>query len=529
MNFTADIEAFIKKIRTKINPQQVAAFMAVLAVGFIAHGFVFFNRISYHDNTADLFALGSTYEVDRWGLGIISDLQLITVKTFSLPLFNGILSLLFIGLAAMKLVDIFKLRSKVSAAMTGAIMVTFPVVASIFSFMFTSWPYFMGLFFAVEAAGILIKEKNIKSFLLSALCLAIMLGLYQAFLAVTIAMFLTELFLGVVSGDCNKVITYIKHGFTYLASLVVGLLFNTLIATFFKKLRHATVFEYKGRGDSYDIAAFPGRLFEALKEFFACDWAGLNGVRFLRTVALCIILATLVQLAFLLAKSAKSVGLKLIAALGVLLLPIAMNVVYLLSTSDEYYVDSLMVYGLVFVYIIPLLLIDAMEHMDISQKTLAASFTRIVTWLQLIAICVMTISYIYTSNAAYLKGSIAQEQATSYFNQLIACIKSTEGYSQDMEIIFVGMDSNEDATFVDIDPLEQLDAIKIENYPEYFDLVGYGSALAFMREHCGFGNDLVSIDDGTYAAKAAIKAMPTYPNDGGIAIIDGQVIVKMGD
>ena len=85
MNFTKDIESFIKKIQKKITPQQVAAFVAVISVGFIAHGFVFFNRISYHDNTADLFALGSTYEVDRWGLGIISDLQLITVKTFSLP------------------------------------------------------------------------------------------------------------------------------------------------------------------------------------------------------------------------------------------------------------------------------------------------------------------------------------------------------------------------------------------------------------------------------------------------------------
>ena len=529
MNFTKDIESFIKKIQKKITPQQVAAFVAVISVGFIAHGFVFFNRISYHDNTADLFALGSTYEVDRWGLGIISDLQLITVKTFSLPLFNGLLSLIFIGLAAMKLVDIFKLGSKFSAVMTGAIMVTFPVVTSIFSFMFTSWPYFMGLFFSVEAAGILIKDKNIKSFLLSAICLAFMLGLYQAFLAVTIVIFLTELFLGVVSGDCDSVIVYIKHGLSYLASLVGGLLFNSLIATFFKKIRHATVFEYKGRGDSYDIAAFPDRLITSVKEFFACDWAGINGVRFLRTLALCIILATLVQLAFLLAKTAKSLGLKLIAIIGVLLLPVAMNVVYLLSTSHEYYVDSLMVYGLVFVYIIPLLLIEAMENINITKKTFGLICTRIVTWLQLMAIFVMTLSYVYTANAAYLKGSLAQEQATSYFNQLIACIKSTEGFTEDMEIIFVGMDNIEDATFVDIDPLEQLDAIKIDNYPEYFDLVGYGSALAFMREHCGFGNELVSVDDGTYAAKAAIKAMPTYPNDGGIALIDGQLIVKMGD
>ena len=44
-----------------------------------------------------------------------------------------------------------------------------------------------------------------------------------------------------------------------------------------------------------------------------------------------------------------------------------------------------------------------------------------------------------------------------------------------------------------------------------------------------FVGDLLIEDDGTYADSAEVQAMPTYPNDGSIAVIDGKVIVKLGE
>ena len=538
MNFASDIENLWGKVRLKMTSTQLAAFWSAMIVGFMAHGFVFFNRISYHDNTADLFALGSTYEVNRWCLGLIYDFQLLSTKTFSLPLFNGLLSLLFIALAAMLLVDIFELKSKASAIGVGAIMAVYPVVTSIFSFMFTSWPYFLALVLSVVAAGTLIKDRTLAGFVKGTVCVTLMLGLYQAFLAVTISIFLAKLLQDVIKGKCPDILTYTKNGLADLASLLAGLVLNTLIATGLKYIRHANTLEYKGRGDSYSLSAFPGKLIEAIREFFTASFAGVNGVRYLRLLTVCIIAAAIFQIVVLVLYLGKSISAKVAGLVGSLLLPIGMNVVYLLSTSSDYYVDSLMVYGCAFVLIIPVTLIEGLGALsmegDFSPGTITikkplGKALKLITWLQIIAMVMVTFGYVYMDNAAYLKGSIAQEQATSYFNQLIACIKSTDGYREDMKVVFVGLGNNQDATFVDLDPGEQFNAVKLDNFPEYFDLVGYGASLAFMREHCGFGNELVSVDDGTYANNTQVKAMPTYPNDGGIAIIDDKVIVKLGE
>ena len=77
--------------------------------------------------------------------------------------------------------------------------------------------------------------------------------------------------------------------------------------------------------------------------------------------------------------------------------------------------------------------------------------------------------------------------------------------------------------------MDQLEAVKLEKFPRFTDLIAYGGSKYFMQEHIGFGNDLLKEDDGTVAEESAVKAMPTYPNDGSIQVIDGRVIVKLGE
>ena len=173
-------------------------------------------------------------------------------------------------------------------------------------------------------------------------------------------------------------------------------------------------------------------------------------------------------------------------------------------------------------------MIEKLECMDGLSGFISAIVNKL-TWIQLALILVMTIGYTYMDNAAYMKGEIAQEQAIAYFNQLITSIKSCEGFEDDMEIVLVGWSDLEDGTFAKVDNSDQLEAIKITKFPRYTDLVKYEGSIYFLREHLGFGNENVIIDDGTVAAESAVKAMPTYPNDGAIAVIDGRVIVKLGE
>lgn len=529
MNFVSDIDNTVKKIRDSLTTAQCAAFIATMIVGFVAHGFVMFNRLSYHDNSASLYSLGATYESGRWGLGIIYKIQLLSTKTFSLPVFNSILSLLFIGIAAMLIVDIFRVQSKILGAYIGATLAAFPVVTSIFSFMFTSWPYVLGFLLSVVAAHILCKKVTIIRVIAAAFVLACSLGLYQAFLGVTVTIFLARLLMDVISGRITHVKQYALDGFAYLVSLGAGLILWQLIATAFRKLTGVEAVVYKGMEAGYDISKLPSRILLALQSFFAFDIEGINNLRYLRLLFLAIFIAALIQIIVLIIKRTEGIALKLAALIGTLLIPIGIKVIYLLSTSDSYIVDSLMLYADVFEILIPVFLIQELDSVAL-KNALIERGVKLITWLQIFAMFVVLVGYIYLDNAAYFKMSLYQEEAVAYFTALLADIKGTEGFTEDMQIVFVGLDGMSDGTIAEVASNEQMDGVKLEKYYNSLeDMLRHGCSLDFIREHCGYGNELVSLDEGSYMSKAEVKAMPTYPNDGSIAIVDDTLVVKFSE
>ncbi len=528
MNFTNQIESKIEAFKNKLSTQQIYGFVAALIAGIIAHGYVIFNRISYHDNTACLFNLGGTYESGRWMLGFVYDLQMKTTKLFSVPVFNGLLSIVFIAIAVMVLIDLFKIKSKLIATLIGALMVVYPVVTSIFSFMFTSWEYQLALILAILSAKILIEKRTIKNFCVAAIIFAVCLGFYQAFMSVTIAIFLISLYFDVLEDRFESVLDYIKTGLIYLANLGVGLALWAILRKVTMTLKGITAVDYKGMDEGFNLAQFPSLIVASIKAFFGFGQEGINAVLYQRAFTAVIVVIAIVQIVYLLIKKQTAVSIKLISILGLILLPIGMNVVYLLSTSSEYNVDSVMLYGDIFIYILPLMMIEKLEALEGISGFFAAAVGKL-TWLQLALIIFMTIGYTYMDNAAYMKGEIAQEQAIAYFNQMITAIKTCDGFEDDMEIVLVGWSDLDDSTFTKVDSTDQLEAVKITKFPRYSDLVKYEGSIYFLREHLGFGNDNVIIDDGTVAKEAAVKAMPTYPNDGAIAVVDGRVIVKLGE
>ncbi len=544
MYFTVQLEKLFLNLKNRFSANQFACFIAAMIAGLVAHGYALFNRISYHDNAACLFSLGGTYGSGRWMLGFIYDLQMMTTKLFAVPVFNGLLSLIFIALAAMLVVEMFEVRSKVWSVFIGIIMVVYPVVTSIFSFMFTAWEYFLALLLAVVSAKVLIeswdaeamcdagkagKAAQIKSFVLSAILLSMSLGLYQAFFAVTIGLFLTAMFMDVISDRITTVKDYVLRGILALCQLVAGLGIWAVMRKVTMAIKGIEAVEYKGMSDGYSLAKFPARVAEAYKAFFGFRQAGINATLYLRAFTALVILVTVIQIVYAIIVAKQHMVVKLVSVIGLVLLPLAMNVVYILSTSEDYAVDSLMVYGNIFVFILPVLLIEWMENAMSSAGSLTGKLMIPATWVQIISLLVLTLGYTYMDNAAYMKAEIAVEQATAYFTELVANIKSTEGFEDDMEIIFVGWNFIEDGTNAKVDSEDQLEAIQIDKFPRFEEIITYGGSRYFLQEHLGFGNDQLIEDDGTVAAEPAVKAMPTYPNDGAIAVVDGRVIVKLGE
>ena len=118
--------SWVMVLLRKIKPQVWTAFFSVLIFGLVSQGTGLFNKLSHHDDIACLFDPGTGVSSGRWMLQVFGWLEGLfygNVNT-SLPLFNGLIAILCIGIAAGLLVDLLRIRNPVYCALLGCIMGT---------------------------------------------------------------------------------------------------------------------------------------------------------------------------------------------------------------------------------------------------------------------------------------------------------------------------------------------------------------------------------------------------------------------
>ncbi len=327
----------------------------------------------------------------------------------------------------------------------------------------------------------------------------------------------------VIDDRTGSVLDYGKQGVTYLVELGLGLGLWAVIGKLFRTVLHIELETYKGWDEGYNLAKLPMTLVKALESFFAFRMEGINALRYLRMLTFVVFVLTVIMMTVLLVKSKAKLTVRVASVVGILFMPIAMVIVYLLSTSDLYKVSTLMLYAEVFVYIIPLVLLERFDYSKIISALLIASVT------------VVAFGYVILDNAAYYKAAIYQEQAVAYVTALMANIKSTPGFSDDMEIVIVGFDNVADKTINEVTTgKDEMGGIQLEKYYNSLEeMLNEGVNIQYLRDHIGIGNENLRIEDPnqdtTVSDMPEVKAMPTYPNEGGIAIIDDMVVVKMGE
>ena len=143
-------------------PQAICAFFGALVIGILAHGMGLFNKYSWHDDIFALFQTGATVTSGRWMLHVLTQAEILLFGDLhaSLPLFNGLCSILCIGISAGLMVSLLRIRSESLSVLLGGIMAAFPVVTALFGFMFTVH-YYMAGFLMMTAGTVLILRGNI--------------------------------------------------------------------------------------------------------------------------------------------------------------------------------------------------------------------------------------------------------------------------------------------------------------------------------------------------------------------------------
>ena len=508
-------DSLLQKLLPSLRTPMSWAFFSAAVFGLLAHGIMLFNKLSAHDDLHYLFELGTTVTTGRWTLHILYWLHTVFFQDtpMSLPLLNGCIAILCVGLASGLTVRLLEIRSRFLSGALGCLMVCFPAVTGMFFYMFTIHYYMIALLGMVFIAWLLCRSSGwIERG--CAVCIgAASLGIYQGFFPVLLCLFLLDGLRKLSREEIDLRVFWKEKGIQVLCTLCMLGLYSAANRLLLARLGES-LSGYQGVGVIPSVSDIVRRTGLAYREFFLPTEGALWDMYPLRirTLYRLMLLGDAVMSVRLVACRARGKKLRAVfSGIFLLLIPLGCNMIFL--TTDT--VHGLMVYGQVMQAVLFIWLLD-------QQAFRRPQWGRVFSLISALILGLTGFLYVRLANQCYLKLTFEQQEAISWCTALVARIKSSEDYRAERPVLFLNSDGISDPT---ITHLRELDTVRIFYYGpdtrEYLNM----SRDRIMERWCGFtplyyeGEDLSSLPE--------VQAMPHYPDEGSIRVIHNVLIVNL--
>lgn len=187
---------FISFLKHKVSKEQKIAFIGTFVIALLIHLFHFSNVLPNHDSILNYYTDQNILGSGRWALSIACGFS----SYFDLPWVIGILSCVFIALTAVTVITVLNISNPVLILLSGGLLAASPAITETFFFLFTADGYMIAMFLAALSVYLSrMEEKRLLPQFLSAACICISCGIYQAYvsfaLILAICYFMHQLFL----------------------------------------------------------------------------------------------------------------------------------------------------------------------------------------------------------------------------------------------------------------------------------------------------------------------------------------------
>lgn len=490
-------------------------FFSALLWGFLIHGYILTNKLTNLDDVAQLLYAGYGSMSGRWLLPLAARLD----GNFSMSWVIGIFSLLLLAASACLTVDLLGIRKPLRCIVASGLMVSFPTVASTFMYMFTADCYFLSLFFACLGAWLTVRRKY--GCIAGTILLTLSMGIYQSYVCAAIALLAAVIVLGALAG--RPVRELLRRCLRYAAVLAAAVLLYMYITKLAAPKTGLTSYMGISNMGKLSLSALPALVVGAYREyidFFVHDFFNVHFSILVWAFAL-----TGAAGLFLLVRTAVQNRLRagnvVLLAVCTALYPLAADFIFVMAPEQKPHL--LMLYGLCMFLLCPLALTEAAEP---AEKAPSAP-VRAGQWVVLLTLALTIYSYTLASNAAYLKSEITLSRAYAWSDRLLTEIQSSDQWTPKTPVVLLGTLHTPD------DPdLAYLSAVRMTGVPnDMGEIVNTYSYLAYLKYYLGWDYPtLLSDSDAAkkLAAMPEVAKMPEYPTRGGMKLIDGMLVVKLG-
>lgn len=415
-------------------------FLAAIIIGLASHMYRLANYMINNDgaNYLDTISPSWVTSMGRYLLPVVEKVR----GPHELTWLIGLMSIIWMSLASVLIVNMFDIRSTVGQVVVAWIVVANPVVTSIFSYMYTADGYFFGMFLAVVCAYLAITGKGVKSAVFSVLALYIALGFYQAFLTTAIMLMIIDLILLFLDSS-RKTKDVWKQVCRCFAIGVVSVVAYLITVKIVWKVGGYGVTDYMGVGK--EQSAGIGKYVTALKDCYI-DFARVFLVRWEWTyynVMNLIVFALIAILTVVLITKNKMWNKPyrwIVVLLIFMALPIATHIFEFIS-EDLSYTSTSMEYGTMMVFLLPVVLWNRLEFgKGIFAEWKELTYIKKHAGYVLSMLLMLCIAFNFTviANKAYYNIYMANESEKLLYNRVLARMEQTEGYMRGMPVMIVG-------------------------------------------------------------------------------------------
>lgn len=508
--------AYLDRSYMHLTKEQKTAFLSTFLIGFFCHIFIFTNSMYNNDDIRYLYVTFDKPELGRWLQTYAAGIS----SYFSLPVVNGILALLYGSLTSMVIVHLFSLKNRWNIILVSGLLITFPTVASLYSYMFAADPFLLSCLLSSLAAYFVTHRR----WLTGAAFLCCSVGIYQAYLPFTLLLMLLYFILMLLQPEKYNDKELITTGIRYILMLGTGMAAYYIGMILTLKLKHTELSSYQGIGESSvpGLAEIKNRLLKILTDFvdFFKPQQVLAFNHWMQA-ALIISLLLLAVFFFILYgkyKVYKSPLRNVLLLFCLICIPFSVNVIYLISDGVVFHMLMRHAWCLLFIAVAVLFEKAAPLCKPGKQKLLE--------WASFSALFLVVWNYILLSNIAYFNMNFRYEKTYALCIKIMDRIEQSEDYDRHRPIAFIGNYSKTykmDAVTELLDPMTGMKGARIFG----------GSSRCYLPffQNC-LGEDIEIVtpeEEEALKATPEFQEMPRFPHDGSIRVINDVTVVKLND
>ena len=445
-----------------------------------------------------------------------------------MPAVTGLITLLYMGMAAALIVNLLGIKSKVFACLFAAVWITFPGLACYYSFGVNTDAGCLSVLLAVLAGFLLDKKKY--SFLLGSIVLCFSLGIYQPFMSLTIGIVFIILLKNALSEEfeirsfCTKVakgIVMLALGFIlyYLVLKISLLMYGTTLSSY-HGVDDMTSFSLRGiiKGFIYSYIYF-------IQYFFTTAYNYTWGRAIFNLIAATIFLMIIFKV--IISNNKNNKKLQNIALIIIIcLLPLGVNATpFLLGDRVGTGVDRYMMFSLMLLWAVFIMALDIGAK---RKLFLNKNLEFMIQSFGSIAIIVAIVTGYIISNQAYHRMEAMTTSTDSLCNRIVARIEVMPEWNKDIPTYFANceniMNENMEVIIPEYEDLEYMPGTGI--FPFYSDI----ALASYMEVYLHFPVELASDEQKeAILLSEEFDNMPIYPTLGSVALIDGVMVVKFNE